>query len=224
MGYKVFISYKYSDTNVQMLDGNYYTTARNYVDKIQTLMQATDHLNKGEDDGEDLSDFQDTTIQTHLKDKIYDSSITVVLISKSMMDPYKREEDQWIPWEVAYSLRDKTRDGRTSRTNGMLAIALPDENGSYSYFIEEHYCRFCDTTIYKTNVLFKILRENMFNHKNPSISQCTNGLHGAVYTGEFSYIKVVEWDSFKSNINLYYEIASALRENMDNYNIKINVY
>lgn len=158
MGYKVFISYKYSDRLVGALDGNNFCTARTYVDKIQSLMQSTDNLNKGENDGEDLGDFKDSTIQTILKDKIYDSSITIVLISKNMWDRSIPESDQWIPWEIAYSLRDKTRDGRTSRANGMLAIVLPDEDGSYDYFLKEHFCHYCNTTNYDTSIMFKIIR------------------------------------------------------------------
>lgn len=224
MGYKVFISYKYSDRSVAALDRDYNTTARSYVDKIQSLMTETDNLNKGENDGEDLSDFKDSTIQTKLKDKIYDSSITVVLISKNMWDHNVAEEDQWIPWEVAYSLRDKTRDGRTSRTNGMLAVVLPDENGSYGYFLTEHFCQYCNTVNYNTGVLFKILRLNMFNEKNPTTERCSNGNHGLVYKGEFSYIKAIKWSDFIQNITSYFEVATSLRENIDNYNISINIY
>jgi len=209
---------------VASINGNYYSTARDYVDKIQYLLQTTDNLNKGENDGEDLSDFKDSTIETKLKNKIYDSSITIVLISKNMWDHSIAEDNQWIPWEVAYSLRDKTRDGRTSRSNGMLAVILPDENGQYNYFLTEHFCQYCDTINYNTNILFKILRDNMFNEKNPTIERCTLGNHGPVYKGEFSYIKTVKWSSFIQNMNTYFDNVTILRENIDKYNISINVY
>jgi hypothetical protein len=223
MGYKVFISYKYSDSHVRRLNGEIFTTARNYVDEIQRLLSIEDHLNKGEVDDESLADFVDSTIEGKLKGKIFDSSITIVLISKNMWDKNKVEKDQWIPWEISYSLRNKTRNTRISYTNGLLAIVLPDENNSYDYFIANHYCDSCDTILYRTDNLFKVLRENMFNKKNKNIKRCEQGDHEIQY-GEFSYAKTVKWDNFISNINKCLVDATKLREERDNYYIAINVY
>ena len=222
MGYKIFISYKYSDSHVRKLKNITNTTARDYVDELQSIITSADSLNKGEMDGESLKGFQDDTIQSKLKDKIYDSSITVVLISKNMKDPNLQEQDQWIPWEIAYSLRDKTRDGRTSKTNGMLAVVLPDEVGSYDYYFEDHFCPSCSTTKLRTDKIFKILRENMFNHTSDVPSICNNGHN--VYYGECSYIKSIKWDDFIVNADTYFEKATELRNKLDEYEVKINVY
>ncbi len=214
MGKKIFITYKYSDSLVQNLNGNYFTTVRNYVDEIQNKIDYGDHINKGEADGEDLSDFKDSTIASKLRDKIYDSTITLVMISKGMKDSYKNEDDQWIPWEVSYSLKELTRDGRTSKTNAVLAIVLPDENSSYSYFLT--YDSECKCTNHNLPFLFEILRKNMFNLKNPATRQC-NGQ--TIHEGNYSYIHCVKWEDFIGNMDKYINTAMQVKENQDDYDI-----
>jgi hypothetical protein len=217
MGKKIFISYKYGDSSVLSLpDVPFYerTTARHYVDEIQKMIDVGDHINKGENDDEDLSHFKDSTIASKLRDKIYDSSVTIVLISKGMKESYKSDSDQWIPWEVSYSLRESTRDGRTSLTNAILAVVLPDENGSYNYFME--YNSQCDSTNYKTHTLFDILGKNMFNKKNSDTKEC-NG--STIHLGYFSYIYSVKWESFKGKLNTFVNIAVKINENRDEYEI-----
>lgn len=218
MGRKVFISYKYADYNVQNLPGNLLTSVRHYVDKIQEEIGEA-HINKGENDGEDMSSLADTTIQSKLGDKIYDSSVTIVLISPNMREYGKPERDQWIPWEVSYSLREQSRNGRQSKTNAMLAVVLPDINGRYDYFIEEHTCPYCDTTTYKTNTLFNILSQNMFNRYNPTYSDCQHHGLNRPQTGDPSYIHVVKWDKFIANPTISINKACSIKERINEYKI-----
>ena len=104
------------------------------------------------------------------------------------------ESEQWIPWEIAYSLSEYTRRDRRSRSNAILAVVLPDEHGSYEYYLNEHYCSKCNCIIYQTDTLFNILRSNMFNIKNnrAEYASCTETHSYTIYSGEYSYIKSIE--------------------------------
>ena len=217
MGKKIFISYKYSDELVQTLERTPFlekTTARDYVDEIQDKLDESDHINKGERDDEDMSDLADTTITSKIGDKIFDSTVTIVLISKGMKENGVPEKEQWIPWEVSYSLREQSRQGQRSKTNALLAVVLPDENGSYEYFITENTQ--CNSRTLHTDFLFQILRDNMFNIKNPDTYKC-NGQ--TIYRGHSSYIYSVKWEDFIKDIDKYIGIALEIWRNRDNYEI-----
>lgn len=223
MARKIFVSYKYGDTSVQHIPRygeNDPTTVRHYVNVLQDHLDANDYINKGENDDESLEGFQDETIASKLRDKIYDSSVSVVLISKKMKDPLLLEKDQWIPWEVSYSLRESTREGRTSATNAMLAVVVPDENNSYEYFIESIGCQHCNGVRWKQDSLFKVLGKNMFNRKALKTVTCPTGVCGELHTGnDHSYIYPVKWIDFILNINWYIDHAIKLNENIDDYEL-----
>ncbi len=229
MGKKVFVSYKYSDNNVYPLSRanpnpnaqwhSVYqeTTARHYVDELQTLLEADDHINKGENDNESLAGFKNPTIESKLRAKIHDSSITIVMISPAMKTSFIPETDQWIPWEVAYSLKEYSRDGRTSRSNAVLAVVLPDKTNTYNYYLQDNTCCASRCRMHQTHMLFQILRENMFNIKVPSPIPCNHG--SSVFSGESSYIPSVRWDEFKLNANSCLERVIRINENIQNYEI-----
>ncbi len=150
MGRKVFVSYKYKDNDVEKIPnvwGN--TWPCDYVDYIRENVLSKDDIYKGENSDEDISFWDEAAIWNHLKDKIYDSTITIVLISPNMKEVQKWQRSQWIPWEISFSVRETTRNNRTSHRNAILAVVLPDRNGSYSY--------------YNKNRLFPILKTNIDN-------------------------------------------------------------
>ena len=145
MGKKIFVSYKFADDRVENLSLYRNSTVRDYVTRFEEILDPSDNIYKGESDGEDLSSLSEETIWKKLKDRIYDSSVTVIFISPGMKDVWKSERNQWIPWEVSYSLKEISRknkngDAVSSRTNAMVAVVLPDENGSYSYYLESKNC------------------------------------------------------------------------------------
>ncbi|MFZ7240095.1 TIR domain-containing protein [Avibacterium avium] len=203
MGRKVFISYKYGDTSVQHLSHISLfesTKVRDYVDVLQKILEKyTDHINKGEKDGESLADFKDETIQSKLADKIFDSSVTIVLISPNMKNWWEPEEEQWIPWEISYSLRSKKRKDNRSKRNAILLVILPDKNGSYDY-------------VNNIGFYFEIIQRNLNNLHAPYM------VYRLICCSE-SYMLQCRWDQFLSNPNGWIEAAVEIKQNGDKYNI-----
>ncbi|MBR6208403.1 MAG: TIR domain-containing protein [Oscillospiraceae bacterium] len=149
MARKVFVSYKFRDYDVKALSGvTPPTWPCHYVSYLKNNI-LVGQIYKGERQDEDLSAYSEDYIWNHLKDKIWDSSVTVLLISPNMKDAGKWQKSQWIPWEISYSLRLTPRSDRTSQRNSIVAVKLPDKNGNTYYFDK--------------NTTFSILRENIDN-------------------------------------------------------------
>ncbi|ENZ02554.1 hypothetical protein HMPREF1092_01789 [Clostridium thermobutyricum] len=222
MGHKIFVSYKYADDSVYNLKYNSNSTVRDYVDEFEAKLDETDDIYKGESDGEDLSQLSEDVIWEKLKDRIYDSSLTIVFISPNMKVSGETDKRQWIPWEISYSLKEVSRrnkkgDSITSKTNAMIAVVLPNINNSYSYYLEEKSCCTSKCIMHHTNKLFDILRKNKFNYKNPNINECDN--KDTIWHGKCSYIKAVKWCDFIQNIDKYVDEAYERQKDILNYNI-----
>lgn len=191
MASKVFVSYKYADSNVAHLYSPLYspytytnTTVRSYVDDFMRRAQSAGCVvYKGERADEDLSYLKEDTIWQKLKDRIYDSTITLVFISPNMRDLYRKESDQWIPWEIAFSLRETTRSDRTSHSNALIFVVLPDRNGRYGYFSSMRH--------------FAIVAGNIQN----------------------GYAEVAHWSDFIANIQYYIDKALQRKQNTPSYKI-----
>ena len=145
MSHKTFISYKYSESQ----------TLR---DKIIKALGDDATYYKGEtSDSPDLTDTSTENIKKNLKDMMYDTSVTIVILSPKMTD------SKWIDWEIEYSLKDITRKGRTSHTNGVVGV-IKKENGNYSWFKENTTnSHGKSTTKYKMDKVFDIISKNHFN-------------------------------------------------------------
>ena len=223
MGHKIFVSYKYHDSNVKKITNNYFSndTVRDYVDLLQNYFDSGDDIYKGESDGEDLSNLSDETIWNRLKDRIYDSTLTIVMISPNMKTG-QNERDQWIPWEISYSLKEVSRKNKAgndviSKSNAILALIVPDRNGSYSYYTENRNCCNSGCRTLKTDRLFTILKKNMFNKKKLEKWQCN--ANDIIYSGDCSYIISVKWDDFTHNPQQFIEKAFLLQNSIEQYEI-----
>lgn len=230
---KIFVSYKYKDEKVKDLQAFYHeeidgnmiyntrkTRVRDYVNKLQDMI-GSDHMNLGEKDGESLADFSDKEIETDLKRKIKQSSLTVVLISKGMGITGTSEREQWVPWEISYSLRTVPTGGNTKQMNAVLGVVLPDESGTYDWYYT--YNQNCNSLTHHTNKIFNILRRNMFNLIQKETREC-NGSTIHIST-EPSFIKTVKWTDFMhvDNFNLFIEKAIEIKDSKESYDYKINL-
>lgn len=222
---KVFISYKYSDKSVRQrsdcnwtewllgLENGNYLTARDYVNHLMQNV-LVDHTNKAEKDNEDLSHLTDDVIEQKLYNRIYDTSVTIILVSKSMKESTS-EKTQWIPREIAYSLKEKTRDGRTSHTNGILAVILPDEKESYNHGIIDRNC----VTEIQIGNFFDIISTNMFNRNENKLNVCGECGVSHHYGSDHSYIYPVKWDDFIANHNIYIDHVLSLKDRLDEFRL-----
>lgn len=229
MGKKIFVSYKFNDNNVENIigmDGKWgLCTVRNYVDELEKLLKdKTEHIYKGESNGEDLSQLSDETIWEKLKNRIYDSTLTIVMLSKGMREQYKEEKYQWIPQEISYSLKEISRidssgNSIQSKTNALIAVIVPDINGSYEYFTYQKDCCATKCTHYNNNsdMIFTIMSRNMFNQRNPDKEECNENNY--IYHGECNYMLCVKWADFIQNAEHYIDRAYSIQDNQDEYSI-----
>lgn len=104
MAHKTFISYKYSEAQ----------KLRN--DIIDALGEDATYYKGETSESPDLTDTSTENIKKNLKDMMYDTSVTIVILSPNM------KESKWIDWEIEYCLKDITRKDRTSHTNGVVAV------------------------------------------------------------------------------------------------------
>lgn len=223
MGRKIFVSYKYSDVKVKNLIYGADSTVRDYVTKFEKIVDASDDIFKGESDDEDISMLDEDTIWGKLRDRIFDSTITVIFVSPGMRETNKSDRDQWIPWEISYSLKESSRknkngDAVTSKTNALLAVILPDQSGSYKYYFENKECCESGCTKYYRNNLFDIMKDNMFNLKTPTKKVCKNGDN--IWSGEPSYIVSVRWDEFYSDYTKHINRALEIQGKADDYELR----
>lgn len=238
-GHKIFVSYKFNDSSVyQKINHKLFEgreegdiIVRDYVNVLQEYFEGhSEHIYKGEDDNTPLGDKSEDWIWSELKDSIFDSTLTIVLISPNMKEN-GRDRDQWIPWEISYSLSNETRkdsNGKPvrSNTNAMLAIVLPDRSGKYDYYFENKNCCTSGCRLNKTNILFNILKKNTFNQKDRYVEKRICDDKSNIYNGMYhSFIHFYKWceidskEKIEEAIRLAYDILSKKEQYDISYEI-----
>ncbi len=192
MAHKTFISYKYSE-------------AQNLRDRIIDSLGEDAKYYQGEtSDSPDLTDTSTENIKRNLKAMMFDTSVTIVIISPNI------KMSRWIDWEIEYSLKRITRKERTSHTNGVVGVIMK-VNGSYDWFkysiLHQDGCK---AYKYRDDLVYDIINNNRFNQNPPKYScercRSVDALRG-------SYISFVEEDDFLANPIMYIDNAYDKSEN-----------
>lgn len=201
MARKTFISYKYSESC-------------DLRDRILEALQSDARYYKGEtSDSPDMGDLKTETIKSNLKDMIYDSSVTIVIVSPNM------KLSKWIDWEISYSLKAISRDGRTSHTNGVVCVIKKaglqnncDWIKSYSLGNDGHR-----SWATNNNYLYPIIHNNRFNKKEIKYlcESCKT-----VDDASQSYMSLVDEDDFLANIDYWIENAFNKSKALEEFNLQ----
>lgn len=199
MAYKIFISYKFSESQVLR-------------DAIITELGTDATYYCGETSkSPDLTDLKTDSIKNRLKDMIYSTSITVVILSPNML------ESKWIDWEIEYSLKEIKRGDIHSKTNGIVAV-ISKIDGGYEWFkhISHNYHDKAVIT-FDMGKTFEIISRNHFNSE-PPIWHCTDcKTYDSMYG---SYISFVDEDEFLNNIDYYLDNAyEKSKKKISDYNL-----
>lgn len=192
MAHKTFISYKYSE-------------AKNLRNSIIAALGDDAIYYQGETSSSpDLSDTSTENIKKNLTDMMYDTSVTIVIISPNM------KNSNWIDWEIEYSLKNITRKGRTSHTNGVVGVIMK-YNGGYSWLkTTSTNGDGCTSSSYDESKVYSIINNNRFN-QNPKKYSCDTCKTVNALTG--SYIAYVEEETFLSDPQKYIDNAYDKSEN-----------
>jgi hypothetical protein len=199
MARKTFISYKFNE-------------AQGLRDDILKKLGDGATFYRGETaDSPDQTDNATETIKKNLCDMMYDTSVTIVVISPNMKD------SRWIDWEIEYCLKEITREERTSRTNGVVGV-IQKVNGGYDWFVTrtQNPDR-CTVRNYDESKLYDIIRMNRYNRKNPAYACSTCKTYSQL---DGSYISLIDEEDFLADPGKYIENAFEKSERADDFELK----
>lgn len=198
MARKTFISYKHSE-------------AQDLRDTIIESLGDNATFYQGEtSESADLTDTTTENIKENLKEMMYNTSVTIVVISPNI------KQSKWIDWEIEYCLKEISRKGRTSKTNGIVGV-IQKVDGNYDWFkTKKEESDGCSSSYYSESLMYTIINNNRFN-QNPKVYSCNTCKTVNALTG--SFFSYVNEEDFLSNPDKYIENAFDKSENSDKYDL-----
>lgn len=199
MARKTFISYKYSEA----------TSLRDTI--LHKLGEDAQYYQGETAESPDLTDTSVENIKNNLKNMMFATSVTIVVISPSL------KQSKWIDWEIEYSLKEITREDKTSRTNGIVGVIMK-YNGGYDWLVSQiTNSDGCKSRNIDDNKLYSIINKNRYNLNTEDKYSCPtcktfNQLNG-------SYISLIDEESFLANPDNYIENAFDKSKKINDYDI-----
>lgn len=198
MARKTFISYKYSE-------------AQDLRDEILDALGDDATYYQGErSDSPDLTDTSTENIKSNLTDMMYDTSVTIVVVSPNIKD------SKWIDWELEYSMKEISRKGRTSKTNGVVGV-IQKVNGGYDWLVTKtKKDDGCTVREIGDSKLYKIISDNRYNRED-KVYACDKCKTYSQLDG--SYISLIDESDFMDDPDKYIENAYEKSEKADEFNL-----
>lgn len=199
MAKKTFISYKYDE-------------AQELRNRILVKLGEDAKYYRGEtSNSPDLSDSTTERIKEYLKDMIFSTSVTIVIISPRMIS------SKWIDWEIEYSLHNYKRGDITSSSNGVVAVIM-NINGSTDWLkIHSINTHGLYKVQFRNEYLFPIISRNHYN-SNPPLKHCNDCNTYDSLNG--SYITMVDENEFLNYPYYYINNAYDKSKQLSNYILK----
>ena len=199
MARETFIAYKYSE-------------AQGLRDKIIEKLGDDASYYQGETaESPDLTSTSVENIKENLKNMIFGTSVTIVIISPNL------KNSNWVDWEIEYSLKEYKRGSTTSRTNGVIGVVMK-VNGSYDWLISSFQNPDgCSTRSIDNTRLYDIINNNRFNLNIDNKYSCPTCKTFDQLNG--SYISLIEQDRFLSDPQSFIENAHNKSKSIENYKL-----
>lgn len=199
MARETFIAYKYSE-------------AQGLRDKIIEKLGDDASYYQGETaESPDLTSTSVENIKENLKNMIFGTSVTIVIISPNL------KNSNWVDWEIEYSLKEYKRGSTTSRTNGVIGVVMK-VNGSYDWLISSFQNPDgCSTRSIDNTRLYDIINNNRFNLNIDNKYSCPTCKTFDQLNG--SYISLIEQDRFLSDPQSFIENAYNKSKSIENYKL-----
>ncbi len=199
MARKTFISYKHSEAQ----------DLRDTI--IDALGDDATYYNGETADSPDLTGTTVENIKKNLTDMMHGTSVTIVVVSPNLKD------SKWVDWEIEYSLKEITREDRTSCTNGVVGV-IQKVDGSYDWLISTSTKDDgCSVRTIDSDKLYKIINENRYNLTGDDKYACKQCKTYDQLEG--SYLSLIKEEDFLENPQKYIENAYDKCQSIDNYEI-----